>query len=481
MIVNDASAGGPYDVVVIGAGAAGITIARELGNAGLKVALTEAGGLSYSEESQSVYEGSVEGHTYDLRETRLRYLGGTTNHWSGWCRPMDEQNFEPNADVVLPPWPIKRSTLDTYLSPALDILDIDPDVEWQPQSRSGHAFDTRLNDYDLEEVLWHWSEPTRFKDKYYDELATHGNIRVLLHYSLIDLESEPDGTITGAVFRDTVRGEDASVPAEVYVLATGGIENARLLLYFNQKNGTQYGDVSGLLGKRFMEHPHIRVGDFVVIDPTYPHISDARGEMRFFKPSWRYQKQEGILSAAIRMYPHREEDAQQRIRDLARLTRLPDSDTWRAGIIYTVSEQFPTPENKVTLSDTARDSLDIPRSELHWHMTPLDYKTVRRTVRRFADFLMEIDMGRCRFDEWIFDEEREITPGYGKHHMGTTAMADNERDGVVNPDSLLFGTKNFYVAGSSVFPTGGYANPTLTIVQLSLRLADHIKERFGAT
>lgn len=487
MFVNSAEAAekGTFDVVVTGAGAAGITIARRLGAAGAAVLLVEGGGLAYSPTSQQMYNGTTDSERpYPISAgSRLRYFGGTTNHWAGWCRPLDTENFQPREGYV--GWSIDKTALDPYLNPALAVLDIDPASTWAPEHRTATDANLRtsLQDFDLEEVYWHLSSPpTRFKDKYMDELANSENVLVLLNHSLVDLETDTDGQVTAAVFRQTEGGGEAvEFTAKMFVVACGGIENARLLLYFNEKNGTSYGNVSGQLGKNFMEHPHRRAGEFVILRDDYDHA--AQGEVygqqvRFFKPNVALQRRRGILGCSLRMQINPDTTNEPLLDELARISRLPNRAHWRAGSILVASEQEPRPANSVSLANPW-DSLGVPRSHLTWHLSERDVETMRLTAYLFAQLLLRTGYGRCRLEPWVFERGTAIETSWGWHHMGTTKMAGSERDGVVDTNSSLFGTKNLYIAGSSVFPTSGYANPTLTIVQLALRLSDHIEQRLS--
>jgi choline dehydrogenase-like flavoprotein len=140
-----------------------------------------------------------------------------------------------------------------------------------------------------------------------------------------------------------------------------------------------------------------------------------------------------------------------------------------------VSEEEPKFDSCITLSGSQRDAFDIPRVELHWRKSTRDIETIRKTAIEFGTLLARQDLGRVRLSDWVLEDGPwpEDTPG-GKHHMGGTRMSTSATDGIVTPDLRLWGMDNMYVAGSSVFPAGGHANPTLTIVQLSLRLADHL-------
>lgn len=468
-----------YDVVVIGGGAAGITLARQLGAAGVKTFLADAGGTSYNATVQDAYVGTNSGLDYaPLDATRLRYLGGTTNHWQGWCRPLDAFNFEVRSNIEYTGWDISKSDIDPYLSSALDILDIDPTAEWQPQQQDD-VLARGLRQSPLQEVYWQWSAPTRFADKFGEELLASDVIDVRLLHSLVDLVPDATGNITTAVFRNSLSGDELRVDARYFVLACGGIENARLLLYFNDKHDTNFGNQSGLLGKCFAEHPHLlNVADFVIYEPAYRHIlpEGERFGLRFLRLSDEYLRQNGLLGGAIRMVMLDDETTVQIADRLQRVANIPNRATWRAGNVALATEQIANTDSYVELGKI-RDDFGIPRVDFHWQLSDIDYKSMRQLVYEFAVMLVQSDIGRCQLPAWVFDEAQTPAVIWGHHHMGTTRMASNAADGAVDMDCLLHGTNNLYVAGSSVFPTSGYANPTLTIVQLALRLADHLQAR----
>lgn len=464
-----------YDVIVIGAGAAGIAVARQLGAAGLDVALVEGGGLELSPDSQALYAGQVDGLPYNVGGSRLRYFGGTTNHWVGLCRPLDPATFIAQPAMDYPGWDIPRDDLMPYLAGALDILDIDADVPWWPPNTAS-SLHAQLAAHSLEEVYWHWSPPTRFRDKYLSDLQATPNIDVRLHESLVDLEFDADGTITGAVFHHFPSGERRTLHGHQFVLACGGIENARLLLHINRQHDVTFG--GPMLGQYFMEHLHVdEAGTLVMLDSAYLHSTVGTNNVRFFKPTAEASAEQNLLQCVVRVFAL-EMDSEQRVfaERLAALTRLPDSHTWRVFALGMVSEQAPRADNAVILDETT-DALGMPHTRLRWTASDRDINTLRWTAMRFGEFVARTNLGRCRFEPWVFDTARPVVPTGGAHHMGTTRLAGDPSRGVVDTDCRLYGTRNLYVAGSSVFPTGGHANPTLTIVQLALRLADHLATR----
>ena len=166
-----------YDVCVIGAGAAGISLAQKLRASGLSVFLAEGGAEEWEDASQAIYQGAVQGDEYfDLETARLRYFGGTTNHWGGMCRPLEELDFEAKAGYPLTAWPITRSDLDPFLDEARDIVEIPafPD-------------DSTMDDAEgLRRVHFVFSPPVRFGEKFRDQFASDAGIDVVLHANAQD-------------------------------------------------------------------------------------------------------------------------------------------------------------------------------------------------------------------------------------------------------------------------------------------------------
>jgi choline dehydrogenase-like flavoprotein len=137
-------------------------------------------------------------------------------------------------------------------------------------------------------------------------------------------------------------------------------------------------------------------------------------------------------------------------------------------------EVAPNPESRVILIDE-RDALGLNRVRLNWQLTEFDRLSLRRSLEIVATTFGAKGFGRLRLADWLLEEGFAI-PGNGSyHHAGTTRMSDDPRSGVVDRNCRVHGMHNLFVAGSSVFPTEGFANPTLTIVALGLRLADHLK------
>ncbi|MFT3801751.1 MAG: GMC family oxidoreductase [Burkholderiaceae bacterium] len=458
-----------YDVCLVGAGPAGITLAELLGQRGLSVLLLEAGPMEYSVESQALYEGDIFGKlSFPMSVARLRLFGGTSNHWGGWSRRLDAHDFENKIPGVDGAWPIKRSDLDPYAKLSGEILDLKPVPDDQPL------------DENLTYIHFAYSPPTNFAVKYRESLEKSPNVTVVTQAALINV-TEQSGQITGLIVRGA-DNRDVTITARRYVLCAGGIENSRLLLWFNATNHNRIVKDPTALGRYWMEHPHFTLGEALLNTKQVPWTFDQKSTA-YISPTTRAIHERHVLNCALRLHPMHYEGTKALVADLACVA--PDTAQWALSKLkYKLVcgtqiranwEQAPLPWNRVTLG-TARDALGIPRVDLHWEYGDIERNTARRVFQMFGEYLVHNNMGRARMLPWLagdgdFPEDDEIR---GNHHMGGTRMSTDTQRGVVDTDLRIHGLSNFYVCGSSVFPSAGEANPTWTIIQLACRLADHL-------
>jgi choline dehydrogenase-like flavoprotein len=480
------------DVCVIGAGAAGITIALGLAKHGLDVVLVESGGLTRDPETQRLYEGRTVGAPYALEASRLRYLGGSTNHWGGLCRPLEEADFLPRPWIEHSGWPIRKSHLDPYYEKAFAILDIPyrrrfEDVE---QDTEGHPRLLGPRNEVFEPVLWSKSPPTRMGEKYRDEVARSSRIRCYLHANAVELVPEPSGRAVRQLRAKSLAGHAWTFSARRYVLCAGGIESARLLLLSDAVVPDGIGNGHGLVGRFFLEHPNQFVGRMVVASPPgraafqEEYVQERARDPRsgiwdlFFGFAARatVRQTHRLLGCSVNAFPA-DPNLDAGAAAVGELVTNPlgtahadrPSRIYRLGV---VAEQRPNPESRVLLT-TERDALGQRKVAVDLRLTSLDVRSIDKSLRLFAIELARCGSGRAQLD--AFDPSSPMT--LVGHHMGTTRMADDPRRGVTDADGRIHGVDNLYVAGSSLFPTAGFANPTVTIVALALRLVEHLAVR----
>jgi choline dehydrogenase-like flavoprotein len=230
-----------------------------------------------------------------------------------------------------------------------------------------------------------------------------------------------------------------------------------------------------------MEHLNVSLGSFMPADPE--KFTDSE-----YFPSDALVRQAGVGRGNISFGVVKEVTSYGRtaaiknfVKNLAcnlgvanKVKFIEDFQCPGAGTIGTLLEQFPSPEgSRVSLSQE-RDALGMRKAVVRWVLTPQDEKTVRVLGQEMAKGFAAAGLGFVKLNDFILDERKPVQVGHHCHHMGTTRMAENERWGVVDRNSQVFGVSNLFVAGASVFPTGGGGNPTMPLLQLTLRLGEHL-------
>lgn len=466
-----------YDVCICGSGPAGITLARILANSGKQVAIIEGGGLEYSEQSQQLYQAKSIGEN-DLnaaQTARLRYLGGTSNHWSGMCSYFDEFDFSNKMHPHLPSWPINRQEVFKYFNDAKHILDLPEDAFLNQASWAGKNF---------KHFMYALSAPTRFNSKYKDEIQSSERIDLFINANLTKVQLKDNLSTVDYLEVQNFKHKKTQFKATQFVLAMGALENARTLLANNTQIKTGIGNQSDLVGRCFMEHINVQFGRFVVEDVKFW----SNGGLNI-QPSEQLIKQHQIGNGVISFDPSaspvsygRTKALKQALRGLicksntvTRLSRkLVDFNCEGDGVISSLIEQSPNLNSRVTL-DKEKDTFGIPKLVLDWQLNELDRHTIKTIGLEAAKELAKLGLARVQLADFVLDTSlpmKDFTPH--AHHMGTTRMAATSKHGVVDSNLKVFGTDNLYMAGASVFPTGGGCNPTFTLTMLATRLGNHL-------
>jgi len=483
------------DLCIVGAGAAGITIAREWIGSHRKVLLLEGGGLQYEPAMQDLYRGEIVGLPYfPLHAARLHYFGGTTGHWAGWCATFDAIDFEKRDWVPHSGWPIRREDLDSFYVRAQPLLELGPyefsAAAWQ--RRDPALVPLPLDPRVVWTKMWQFSPPTRFGTKYRDAIFGARNVELYTHANVCEIE--PNDVVT-AVQGLRVRGLDGKeirVRARHYVLACCSIQNARLLLT------SRLGNANDLVGRFFMEHIEMPGGHLVLAAvPTAGMkmyemnfgVTKARGELALHAA---VQRERRMLNGTVSLEPGAPDevakstfqamppDAVAKMRESHASGAAESPPAGRFFHVFSRMEQSPNPHSRVSLS-TERDALGMPRVKLDWRLTELEKHSFRAFYEVLGQEFGRSGLGRVQLLDWITSTEPgwPSTLGGGWHHMGTTRMHESPRWGVVDPSCQVHGLSNLSIAGASVFPTGGGVNPTLTLVALSLRLSDSLKRKLA--
>ncbi len=504
------------DLCIIGAGASGITLARRFAASGVRVCVLESGGLEFEEDTHALNEGTDTGFSQGpgVSHSRLRYLGGSTNHWVGHCAPYSEMDFEVRTWIPHSGWPIRKPDLDPYYELAQEMMEIGP---YQYDLTKIAATKGRLPPFDPDKLLarcWQMSPPTRFGSRYRPDLEKAGNIAVYLYANVTELETGEDGSRVNTARIRTLDGQTGYARAKYFVIACGGIESARLLLLSNRTEQQGLGNRNDLVGRFYTDDLRVEYAAIAYVDDNsvFEPVSETfrTGNVQYkplLCPSEEAQKRRQTLNWCAQLSPiSRKKEpwllAARDIRDDLKAGKWPDDfvdkawavisdlDSVAAGLykrsqpqplkILGRCEGAPDPDSRLTLS-SERDALGQYKVQRHWRLHAQEKHTLRSGMQLLAEEFGRLGLARVKLPEWLMQDDNEWPEpqwGVGVHHLGATRMAADPRRGVVDANCRVHTTENLFVSSGSVFPTSGYTHPTLTVCAMALRLADHLKDLF---
>lgn len=539
------------DVCIIGAGAAGITLALELSRHSIDTVLLTGGQKREQSRDRDLYRGVAEiSHPHEpLEEGRRRVFGGSTIAWGGRCIPLDPIDFERRPWISDSGWPITYADMLQHYKPAMVMCEAGP-FSFEAAETFCPESAPMIPGFDGQEItssrLERWSPPTNFAKRYSSELRKATRLRVVVGGHAIYIQLKPTGRSIEYIRAATQPGREFLVHARFYVLAAGGLENPRLLLSSRDIHTNGIGNSNGLVGRYYMSHLmgqllKVNIADhgntlrygfekdrsgvycrrrfsLTPLAQTELEIGNASGEL-YRTPIDDVSHQDPLFSATFLAHQYAQAWRNGRVRSFrARLRpdaelrrehwrmirnapassappilgmfykrclakrRLPmvgPSQSSREHYFHYQTEHAPNRNSRVVLSDE-RDAFGLPRLTARIGFSAVDSNTVVELHRLIADRFDTTQTGRLVFDEdgirgHIADQIMHFNSG--AHHLGTTRMSASPANGVVDANCKSHEVDDLYVAGGSVFATSGYANPTLTIVALSMRLAAHLRQR----
>lgn len=521
----------PTQVCIVGAGAAGLTLACELDAAGISVLLIESGGFELDEQVQALYDLQSTG--YPLRDSympRARYFGGSCKLWAGRSMALNPIDFEERDWVDGSGWPIPYAELMSYYAAAGRVLgipaltgDLLPAYRRQFSADEARLFEAA----DLVPTVSVWARTTqRFGSDYRRRLRASRNVQVLLQHSVTRIDLDESGGRVRSIEARSLDGSTLTIRADEFVFACGGLENARLLLASRDRQPAGIGNQHDQVGRCFMDHPRAVYGKVHVPESVQLRALRGRplpdGKLQIgIGLSAQAQRRERLLNHYVTLelqtsgyaearYQAMVQTAKvllrrghagsrwdfksMRVRDLPNMMYLlspkelmphfayrafvtardwlPRKPRPQTYIVVYFCEQPPDAASRVTLA-AERDALGVPRLSLDWRIQPEVHRSIHRMQELLAVQLAQQGLGRLE------PGSGEIRYTDASHHMGTTRMSADPRRGVVDADCRVHGVGNLYMAGSSVFPAAGHANPTISLVALALRLGRHLRGLHG--
>jgi choline dehydrogenase-like flavoprotein len=509
------------DLCIVGCGPAAIAIADGLRDTSLRIAIVESGGPERDPEADELGNGYSIGYPYTrVGETHARGIGGSSIHWllgdgphDGWnARPLDAADMEARPWIGAPAWPLSRADLEPFFPRTGELAGLGPHVyeveDWldaPPRVR-----DLRIPG--LETHLFQQGQ-RRFSD-HIPHLADAPNVTVYHHATALEILTTDDAHRVTGIEATQRPGARLRFSAGRYVLATGGMENARLLLLSRRARPAGLGNDHDLVGRYFMERLSGAVATFVPTATGRDQLADfatrrpiggslirpiltltpetvrseglRRAAFWFWDASRSYSSEgmRGFLTVLRARHLHPRPPGLARYAamagrggtDVAKeiAARALGRSRWQQEVfrVDIQAEQAPNRDSRIRLS-THRDRNGQPLPVVDWQPTADDRASIRRTLDLADDALQAAGLGR--FEDKIGDHDPPVILYGLSHHVGTTRMSPDPTAGVVDADSRVHGVENLYVAGSSVYPSAGFANPTYTLVAMALRLAAHLR------
>ena len=521
------------DLCIVGGGPLGMLLARNLVRSGEKIVILEAGGIEGSDASQDLLLGDDQtGEYHDLIESRHCQLGGTVNIWNTPVDgekgakhvPLDAIDFEKRDWIPHSGWPFPKETLDPYYVRAHELCGLGPVEYGANQWPDSENLPYPLDSSQIISKVYQLAGPGPFLKDLRQFVETSENVICVVNAPVSELIGELASRQTRQARVALGNEKSFLFQARRFVLAAGGIENARLLLASASQCARGLGNNHDVVGRYYMDHPAYYFTELIPRDPRLFERSgfyDLRkirqttllGRLALTEETLRRER---LLNLSVVLYPKvagyrskgiealrqlrfrlRERKFKQALphlvptllgvgeimaysRELRANPILEGAHYWQAAAskgarFATFEPQFyleqpPDPNNRIILSEK-KDAVGRARSATHWTWGKQSLESACRAAEILNQALQKANIGELRTLK-----STRVNPS-AHHHMGSTRMADDPRFGVTDSNARLHGSDNVYVAGSSLFPTGGYVNPTLTALALCLKLSDFLKSK----
>jgi choline dehydrogenase-like flavoprotein len=503
------------DLCIVGAGAAGLTIAREFANGAVDVIMVESGEIGVDDAYEQLNDGEVGSTPFvGLREGRRRGFGGTTAAWGGQCCELDADDFVARPWVPNSGWPIGQDVLEPYYRRAEHVFGVDGESYGEANWRRFRVKPVPLDRAELYNSFSVFSPHPRLGKFYRRLLADARNIRIFLGATAYNIRTNETGSRATTIDVKSLTGRQVQVRARAFVLCTGTVESARLLLASCDTAPRGLGNDRDVVGRYFQDHPTSYTG---FVQPTRAvRLQDAYGVL-YRGRTWYWpkmalaperQRKARTLNASAFLSFEYDSSAIEVLRMMVQTTRTggrfvfsgerlltlvrgtpaviaagyrryvlgrsPSAKPSRIALACSI-EQAPNPDSRVTLSDS-RDRFGMRRPRVDWKITDAERHTFRVITNGVDAEFRRLNLGMIERQPWLDSDDDTRWKYWDNYHQtGTARMSADPAYGVVDVNCQVHGVEGLFVAGAPTFPTSGYANPVLTIAAISIRLSDHLK------
>lgn len=508
------------DICIVGSGAAGISLAEKLSQSGRDVIILEAGGLAITQEEQDLMQGESVGRPFVLEEGRARVLGGATSRWRGRCAAFSPIDFEAREWVPNSGWPIPFEQLAQYFPAAQIHCGFTTPWIADSQVAASRVHPSQITDCSpLHPFVWRFAPIGRaiyqnWAVRFGTLIKRSDKVRVIIHANASRINPSPSDNHVNSIEVATIEGRRACIYARQFVLACGGVDNARLALNFADQCPALFGKVSNTIGRYFMQHPKtvtatidISQGMDIALQQSLNLFLKPRGtqyevglalsesaqrSFRLLNCSGHIRYEPGADTGwqHLKLLLSREEREHSKwrhakgiIKDPRRIVRnalrrsigLPSLYPAPRAKLVTELEQVPDWNSRIYIS-AEQDALGLRKACADWRISAFEAETALAFTRFVDVTFRQAGWGSLKINPEL-EMHRTIgdsTLSESYHHIGATRMSAAPQTGVVDSNCKVHGIGNLFITGASVMPTGGHVNPTFMIVALAIKLGDHL-------
>ena len=512
-----------YDCLIVGTGIAGQLVASKLINSGLEICILESGAETRnpSLDFLNKFEASALNFRKDFLN-RVREVGGACNLWAGRMMRLSREDIEARPWLGLNGWPIEYEELESFYNQVDDLFGIVN--SWNHKCK--FPFPDHTYEHVIENARSVWAKKTpRFnvKSNYWKEISRSNHTDIFLNCTVINLEYQKNRD----VLVNCIHGDaNISFKSKYVVVASGGIENARILLDSKDDSGRFFNSMNTNIGHYFMDHPTYVTPSLSLVN-SLPistlnqksfYNSTLKDGIKFKR---KVQSENGLTNPYIEISMHIGENAEKAMANIVALYKsrvvseylgLNPADIMQAinsiylmnpiekfphfvrqsydylfrkirnnmigdGIVFSHHiENLPSYQNYIKKLER-KNKYGCSEIEINWTIGEPELKSSERLIAESIKYFKLIG---------VIDNNIEVPKinlskiNDASHHMGTTRMSSTSSDGVVDKNLRLWGVNSIFVAGSSVFPSTGHANPTYTIAALSIRLGEYLRKTINS-
>jgi choline dehydrogenase-like flavoprotein len=506
------------DILIVGAGIAGLILATRLRKAGLHIVVLESGGRSETKQLHPLKEFVQTGDNYKgVSEGRSHCLGGTSTRWGGALLPYLDHDLEARPHIGQEAFPVSMAQLRKYVPDVEAIFDLSPgsyEEDFVKEAKVETQVPVGDKDFWARFAKWPRFRSRNVASLFKDELLTDLGLEVWLNSTVTGFSLVPQSDRLQSVEARSLSGRRITVSADRFAICAGAIESTRLLLLLDRQYDQRIFERCSCLGRFFYDHVSAPVAKIAVNDiealnrlAAFRFCGTTMRSLRYeLSPAAQRRQMTGSAFAHI-SFKTLHPTGFDALRTMMRATQrgsvdygaaisiardvpyLLNTARWRYihkqllwprpahYDLHLVVEQLPKAANRIFLTRD-KNGFEMPVAAINWSMGHDERRTFEIFSVLFDAFWKRSGLQRVGSLEWTRKDEQKSDENGGAsdvyHPGGTTRMGTNSKNAVVDDTLRTFAVQNLWVASTSTFPTGGGANPTMTLILFTLRLAEHL-------